>query len=96
MRGTRKCSEHFMFGSSARAEFLQGRHLRPDRQFFVKADSNRQQVLREQFQDGSALVTNQNGSVLILESNLAKTTTLREGKPVNYNEPRRLPLSVFG
>jgi len=42
---------------------------------------------REEFPDGSALVTYPDGSVLILESELAKVSGLRDGSPVNYNDP---------
>ncbi len=44
-------------------------------------------VKREEFADGSALVTYKDGSQLILESNLAKGVPLREGRAANYNEP---------
>ena len=37
--------------------------------------------------DGSAVVTYADGSMLILESALAKPGVLCEGKPVDYNEP---------
>jgi len=40
--------------------------------FRVKTQPKKQAVRREQFADGSALVTFSNGSVLILESNLAE------------------------
>ena len=53
---------------------------------------NRKEVRREQFPDGSALVTYQDGSMLILESNLAKDAVLRETRPVNYNDPPPPPL----
>lgn len=42
---------------------------------------------REEFADGSALVTYPDGSVLILESELAKAAVMGEGRPVNYNDP---------
>lgn len=42
---------------------------------------------REQFTDGSALVTYRDGSVLILESNLARESVQRESSPVSYNKP---------
>ena len=48
---------------------------------------NRKEVHREQFRDGSALVTYEDGSMLIVESNLAKDAVLREGRSVNYNDP---------
>jgi hypothetical protein len=52
---------------------------------------NRKEVHREQFRDGSALVTYEDGSMLILESNLAKEAVGREAGPVNYNDPPPLP-----
>jgi hypothetical protein len=55
--------------------------------FFVKAQPNNQEPCREEFPDGSALITYQDGSLLILESSLARTTMLREGKSVSYSEP---------
>jgi hypothetical protein len=45
-----------------------------------KAEAN-----REDFADGSAVVTYEDGSQLILESNLAKSGTLRQS-PVNYKK----------
>ncbi len=48
---------------------------------------------REKFPDGSALVTYPDGSVLILESDLAKETALREARPANYNEKPPPPVS---
>jgi hypothetical protein len=48
---------------------------------------NRKEVRREQFSDGSALVTYQDGSMLILESNLAKEGIAGERRSVNYNDP---------
>ncbi len=42
---------------------------------------------REQFADGSALATYRDGSMLILESDLARESLLRESRPVNYNDP---------
>jgi hypothetical protein len=53
----------------------------------MSTEANRKEVRREQFRDGSALVTYQDGSMLILESNLAKDAVLREARPVNYNDP---------
>ena len=44
---------------------------------------------RKRFADGSALVTYRHGSVLILESKLAKESALRESQPVNYNDRHR-------
>jgi hypothetical protein len=48
---------------------------------------DRREKHREQFRDGSALVTYEDGSILILESNLAKHLSLRETRPINYNDP---------
>ena len=42
---------------------------------------------RQRFADGSAVVTYRDGSVLILESALAKPTVLRERGPVDYRKP---------
>ena len=42
---------------------------------------------RENFPDGSAIVTYPNGGMLILESALAKPGVLCEGRPVDYNDP---------
>jgi len=47
----------------------------------------RTEASREQFADGSALVTYPDGSMLILESELAREAVFMEGCPVNYNEP---------
>ena len=43
----------------------------------------------DQFPDGSALITYLDGSMLILESNLAKESVWHESGPVNYNDPPR-------
>jgi len=53
----------------------------------MKIQTHGREVQREDFADGSALVTFEDGSVLILESKLAKPSVLREGRPVNYNDP---------
>ena len=53
----------------------------------MKYQSNKQAVTREDFPDGSAVVTYEDGSMLILESDLAKETVLREHRNVSYNEP---------
>lgn len=47
----------------------------------------RKETIREQFADGSALVTCQDGSVLLLESNLAKVSEFREIHAISYNDP---------
>jgi hypothetical protein len=39
---------------------------------------NRKEINREQFADSSALITYQDGSVLLLESSLPKVSELRE------------------
>ena len=44
-------------------------------------------LMREQFPDGSALITYPDGSMLILESDLAKELVWHESRPVNYNDP---------
>ena len=54
---------------------------------------NRQELRREQFSDGSAIVTYADGSALIMESKLARTSVMREGRPVNYNDPPPSPPS---
>jgi hypothetical protein len=48
---------------------------------------NRKEASREQFTDGSALVTYQDGSVLLLESSLAKVSNLQETRSITYNDP---------
>jgi len=50
-------------------------------------------VMREQFPDGSALITYPDGSVLILESDLAKEAVWHESRPVNYNDPPPPPVA---
>jgi len=60
----------------------------------VKTKSKKPAVHREQFADGSALVTYPDGSVLILESDLARELVFQESRPVNYNEPA--PARVIG
>ena len=42
---------------------------------------------REDFPDGSALVTYPGGSMLILESKFSKVAVVRENKSANYNDP---------
>ncbi len=46
---------------------------------------------REEFPDGSALVTHPDGSLEILESKLARSGALREIRPVSYNDPPPAP-----
>ena len=52
----------------------------------MKIKPRNQPVRREQFGDGSTLVTYPDGSVVILESDLAKLAVMRAGRPVNYND----------
>jgi hypothetical protein len=53
----------------------------------LKIESNRKtEACREQFADGSAVVTYPDGSMLILESDLARESVLQEGRPVSYNK----------
>ena len=42
---------------------------------------------REDFPDGSALVTYADGGMLILESDLAREAVLQESRSVNYSDP---------
>jgi len=53
----------------------------------MSPEAKRKEVHREQFADGSAVVTSEDGSMLIVESKLAKHALLGEDRPVNYNEP---------
>jgi len=48
-------------------------------------NKSKAEASREDFPDGSAIVTYEDGSQLILESNLAKSGTLRQS-PVNYKK----------
>jgi hypothetical protein len=59
----------------------------------TKSRSHNPETEREEFADGSAIVTYRNGTMVILESNLAKLTALsvREGQSVSYNEPAPKP-----
>ncbi len=49
----------------------------------MKIQTHQREVQREDFAGGSALVTIGDGSVLLLETKLAKPAVLREGRPVN-------------
>ena len=49
--------------------------------------NNRQEAKREEFPDGSPLVTYQDGSMLIVESKLAKGSALRETRVLSYVDP---------
>jgi hypothetical protein len=53
----------------------------------VKAKFKKPAVRREQFADGSALVTYPDGSVSILETELSSESVLLETGLVNYNKP---------
>ena len=44
-------------------------------------------LTREEFPDGSALVTYQDGSQMIVETKLAKAQALGDGRPLTYNDP---------
>jgi len=57
----------------------------------VKSRGSRPELQREEFPDGSAIVTYADGSTLIIEGNLARTSAMREGRAVNYNDPPPLP-----
>ena len=46
-----------------------------------------QEATREEFADGSAVVTYPGAAMLIVESNLSKATVVREAHSVNYNDP---------
>jgi hypothetical protein len=55
--------------------------------FCVKAKFKKPAVRREQFADGSELVTYPDGSMSILETELSRESVLLEAGLVNYNEP---------
>ena len=42
---------------------------------------------REEFPDGSALVTYADGGMLIVETDLAREAVLQDSRSVNYNDP---------
>jgi hypothetical protein len=67
------------------ATFMQRTMSRPP-QRTIKTEARPR---RQRFADGSAVVTYRDGSVLILESALAKTSGLSEGSLVYSNEPPR-------
>ena len=48
---------------------------------------NKQEATRENFADGSAVVTYPDGSMLIVESKTAQVSALRESRPVSDNAP---------
>ena len=60
----------------------------------MNTQPNRQEAKREEFPDGSALVTYQDGSILLVESNLAKESVLRDTRPVNYSDPPPPPRDI--
>ena len=53
----------------------------------MSTEANRKEVRREQFRDGSALVTYEDGSMLIRESDLAKEAVGQALLPVTHNDP---------
>jgi hypothetical protein len=57
----------------------------------MNSNAKRKEVSHERFADGSALVTYDDGGMLILESDLARESLLREARPANYNEPPPKP-----
>jgi hypothetical protein len=54
-------------------------------------DSGRQEVRRETFSDGSAVVELANGSLLLLESKSARTANFAE-QPAPYDQPAPKPM----
>ena len=59
----------------------------------MKTKRKKPAARRENFSDGSAVVTYPDGSMLILESDLAKPGVLCEGRPVSYSKtPRRVAI----
>jgi|WetSurMetagenome_2_1015567.scaffolds.fasta_scaffold1676906_1 hypothetical protein len=59
----------------------------------MSTEGIQKEARREGFQDGSVLVTYPDGSMLILESDLAKDAVLGEPCPSNYNDPPPPPHS---
>ena len=53
----------------------------------MSPEAKRKEAHRERFRDGSVLVTYPDGSMLILESDLAKDAVLGEPRPANYDDP---------
>lgn len=53
----------------------------------MREQSGRVESQREEFADGSALVTYADGSQLILESRLARQAVIREERSSSYNDP---------
>ena len=54
-------------------------------------EANQSGIQREEFPDGSALVTYPDGSQLILESSLARASVIGEHRAVNYGDPAPPP-----
>jgi len=44
-------------------------------------------VKRQEFPDGSAIVTYADGGILIVETELAREAVLQDSRSVNYNDP---------
>ena len=62
----------------------------------MKSNRKQQQkgkIKREDFADGSALLTYKDGSQLILETDLAKNQVINENRKVDYNSPPPPPKS---
>jgi len=53
----------------------------------MKQKPQRKEIKREDFADGSSLVTYHDGSVLIVESKLARSAALGETHSAHYDEP---------
>jgi hypothetical protein len=53
----------------------------------VKDRATTKVVKREDFRDGSAVLTYEDGSMLILESKLAKTMVFQAGRRAHYDKP---------
>lgn len=53
----------------------------------MEQSQDKSKASREEFPDGSALVTYPDGSMLIRESALARESVAQESRPVNYSEP---------
>ncbi len=53
----------------------------------MNSNANRSEAQREEFPDGSAIVTYVDGSMLIVESKSAKATVLSESRSVTYDDP---------
>jgi len=66
----------------------------------VSGPKDSREIRREEFTDGSAIVTYADGSMLVLESNLARGPVLAEphllSRRVNYNDPSPPPSPTPG